>query len=240
MRITAKVAVGGNRGFTRIPVLGCAVKELCDDERGEHLSRTKVIDALRENESIMLDASDDMGVLAFGCELLHQVEFATRGLSERYSDRDDEKRVTAVAVDHSDRIAERNMRRGKFAFVRLDIWRRRDGVVLRINCDNPKGCVGISDSLTYEFALIIARCAAWIASELTSPVVLEAGPGCPRIFEDAREAEERIRARREREELNARRTVCESHRNGYCSPANPKCPCYRNGRCVAIAEEVAK
>lgn len=236
MRITARVAVGGDRGFTRIPVLGCAVRELCDDERGEHLSRAKVIDALRENESIRLDAGDDMGVLAFGCELLHQIEHATKELSERYADRTDSARVTPVPVDHADRIAERNMRKGKYAFVRLDIWRRRDGVVLRVNCDNPRGCVGIADNLTYEFALIMARCAAWIAKELTSPVILEAGPGCPRIFEDAEETEARLAKRKADREANERREACESRHGDYCSPARPDCPCYRCGRCVAIEE----
>jgi len=35
-------------------------------------------------------------------------------------------------------------------------------------------------------------------------------------------------------EINRRRFDCPNMRNGFCSPANTKCPCYCNGRCEEV------
>jgi len=35
-------------------------------------------------------------------------------------------------------------------------------------------------------------------------------------------------------EINRRRFDCQKLRNGFCTPSDPKCPCYCNGRCVEV------
>lgn len=230
MRITAKISAAGSRGVSRIPVLGCEVADLCDDPNHEHFSEALARTRLRDNPAVTFSSDDDRQILAIGAELLHQVEAACAKLTKSCETRHDSSRVTSRAVDADDRHAERNMDRGRFAFSRTDIYRRGPAVVIRVSVANPKGVVGIAENLAREYALIVARCANYMAKELNGEktrIELVDGSGAEGIFALAKAVERK-------HELEKLRESCPNRINGYCSPSKPSCPCYKCGKCVEV------
>lgn len=232
MRITARVSAAGSRGLSRIPVLGCEVADLCDDAERERFSESLARQHLKDNPCVSFSGDDDRQIISVGVELLHQVEHACAVLTKEYETKADASRVTSEAVSADDRHAERNMARGRFAFVRVDLWRKGCKVAIRVAVSNPKGVVGIAENLAQEYALIVARCANFMAKELNGDgrgerIELVGGEGCEGIFAEAEATERRLDARR-------MRAACPNRVNGFCSPSKPGCPCYRCGRCVEV------
>ena len=257
MRITAKVSGAGANGLTRIPFLDIKSidADLCTDG---HLDEAKCRKVLNHPDDGIQIASDDcLPVFAFGTELVKQVYDACQKLiSERRNGDTTAAHDRAVCAD--DRHAERNMKKGRWVYVRTDITFNVTGgkkpyIKLRINVDNPKGVVGVAERIALDYALIQARVANHIKDELTNDkrneweFVYIGGPGCPSLFDDARRIETELTAREEVRKANAARCSCpHCHvRNGrlWCGPDAdgnlPKdygrCPHYgKNAECVEV------
>jgi hypothetical protein len=228
MRITTKIASAGDTFLGRFPVLPCSIDELKDEKGG--IDMGKVLAALREYDStITWSSSDDLGVVALAVEFIRQMESATKKL-----DQDEEADVRTQCEKAVDRSLERKMDRGRFGYCRIEIDRHGGRLRVRIGISNPKGIVGTVDFSCRRFAVYAARILRYMAVELGPEVGLElVGLGAAEdVFEEAAWLHAKQLADDEIREHNARRGTCVRRLGHYCSPSDPNCPCYCDGKCV--------
>jgi len=239
MRITARVAGAGNNGLTRIPYLDIESidKDLCTDGK---LDEAKCRQAMNvEGNGVQMSSDDCLPVFAFVTELLQQ----TRGAIQYMLDnRKESKDAHDDAECADDRHAERNMRKGRWVYVRMDCgYSHATGTVkFRVDIQNPKGIVGVAERIALDYALVVARIANHIADELTAAhgdwsFDFKGGEGCPTLFSDARQIDSDLKRRKEKKSENDKRLFCERRTAaGYCSPCNFECPHCKSGKCVEV------
>jgi hypothetical protein len=231
MRITTKIATAGVAGLSRFPVPNATIEE-CLAPDGS-LDESKVRKAL-DIEQVQIASTDDRRVLAFAMEYLKQtrsvVEHLAKQLGPSEAAASPDGRAAlgqcrTSAATSGDSRCERNMRKGRYAFVRTDITGCLDGIHVRLTVQNPREVVGNAELFAHEFAVMCARILNYLADEIAnSQIILIPGENCDGIFAEARELDRRC-------DLRAKRDACPSLRNGYCSPFNPSCPLYHNGKC---------
>ena len=235
MRIVAKIATAGVSGLSRFPFPSATLQE-CLNAEG-HLDEAKARRAL-DCDQIQVGSKDDRRTLAFGFEYLTQIESVVRHLAEQInrqgdaqaSVRDAEKGYRAYAETPGDRRCERNMEKGRYAFVRTDITSCADGIHVKLTIQNPKGVVGNAERFARDCGVMYARILIFLRSKITtSPIILLEGDGAKGIYDEAEEMNRR-------DDLAKKRSSCPNLHNGFCSPSNPSCPLYSTGRCRPLTD----
>lgn len=231
MRIVAKIASAGTGGVSRFPVLNASIDE-CLGPDG-HLDPALVRKSL-DLEQVQFGSKDDLRVMAFAMEYLTLQRSIVERLAAQIEKGGECAATVADVPTHrqepvvpSDQRSERRLNRGRVVYVRTDITGCADGIHAKLSVQNPKGVVGHSESFARDYALMCARMLNYLKDNIkTSEIVLIEGEGVAGIYDEARN--------RDREdELSRRRATC--HRRilgGFCSPSDPSCPLFKNGRCI--------
>lgn len=252
MRITARIATAGQAGMSRFPVPSKTVDE-CKKPDGT-LDDGLVSQALN-CEGVMSSSDDNLAVKAFTLEYLKQQRSVVERLAETgygsvATEGDEQTSVHTTAKTRLDASCERRLAKGRCAFVRSDIDMRQGRIRVRLSYANPREVVGYTEEFAGYYAEMCARILVYLRAEFkrlsNQEILLVEGENCAGIFKRAEDANDwfdrRDAARADVERRNAKRRSCPSMVNGYCSPSNPKCECYLNGRCVeaVMPEEFAE
>lgn len=227
MRLTTKVAVSGSQYMTRFPMLPCSIEELKDDKGG--LDFGKVRAAFRDCEDfIQVSSGDDNRTFAIMVEFLRQMKLVSEHLSE-----DTGSNTRMKAEKPVDKSLERKMAKEQFGYVRFDVGPIGNTIRVRVDYSNPKGIVGNVEKNCRRFAVYAARILNYIRREMIEVLDLKlVGRGAAEdIFEEAAWLDKKQREWDRVDELNALREKCTRRINGYCSPSDPECKCYMNGKC---------
>lgn len=232
MRIDAKIASAGAGGISRFPVLNATIDE-CIGPNGR-LDPALVRKSL-DVEQVQIGSKDDMRVMAFAMEYLT----LQRAIVERLAAQIEKDGECAASVSDStsgnrkdatqfDRRSERRLNKGYVVYVRTDITGCQDGIHAKLSVRNPKGIVGNAESFARDYALRSARILNYMKGNIkTTAVVLIEGEGATGLFAEARGIDRM-------DDLERRRASCNRLVSGcFCSPADPACPLYKNGRCQA-------
>lgn len=221
MRLIAKIAAAGSTYLSRFPILPGSIDDLCDDGK---LSQAKVRSVLRDYEEfVQFSSGDDIRVLALAVEFMRQLQNVTRRLEEN-----PESDTRTSAQKPVDRTLCRRIDAGRYGYVRFDIDHFGGRLRVRVSASNPRGVVGAVEADCRRFAVYAARVLLHIARELGPRVGVQlVGRGeLSDVFAEAAIINCQC-------ELDDRRRACTRHVGEYCTPADPACPCYFNGRCVA-------
>lgn len=237
MRIVAKIAAAGVSSLSRFPVLQASIDECLNDSG--RLDEQKARHAL-ECDQVTFASKDDRRVIAFAMEYLTQLESVVKHLTDNLNAQGEaDAQLKEVQTDGAppppnfrstaaiplDRRCERNMKKGRYAFVRTDITSCADGIHVKLSVQNPKGIVGNAERFARGSAVMFARILLYLrASITTAPIVLIEGDGASGIFAEAADLDRQC-------DLEKKRRSCPSLHNGFCSPATSSCPLYQNGRC---------
>lgn len=231
MRIVSKIATAGIAGLSRFPVPSASIEE-CLAPDGS-LDEGKVRKAL-DIDQVQIASTDDRRVLAFAMEYLKQTRSVVEHLAKQLGPTEAEAspdgraalgQCRTSAATPGDSRCERNMRKGRYAFVRTDITGCLDGIHVRLTVQNPREVMGNAELFAHDFAVMCARILNYLADEIAnSQIILIPGENCDNIFAEARDLDRRI-------DLRKKRDACPNLCNGYCSPSNPSCPLYHNGKC---------
>lgn len=248
MRITIPVSGDGYAWLAHLPEVNFDPTEMLDDGK---LVMPKVVDLFKRANDFsaangfrqtFTSASDDgFNVYSMTIEFLRQLSAVTKWLESR----PESKAHVSSNNSPQDRRLERRMSRDQVAFCRIDVTNVAGGVRILIGYANPKQkVVGNCASGAKECAVYLARIALNMA-ETINALDRSRNAGL-RVFVEGRDpdlvplARDRERDGRERDrirEANERRVGCENRHGAYCSPSNPNCRCYRNGRCVEAVFE---
>lgn len=231
MRITAKIATAGVAGLSRFPVPNATIDEcLAPDGR---LDESKARAALNVDQ-IRVASTDTRRTVAFSMEYLKQIRSVVEHLAASLgadASVDDERGYRTEAQTAGDRRCERNMRRNRVAYVRTDVTDCLDGIHVKLTVANPRETVGNAECFAHDYAVMCARVLNYLKDNITTArIVLIEGEGAAGIYDEARRLDERC-------DLRRRREGCANLRNGYCSPCQPDCPLYRNGKCKDPTKE---
>jgi hypothetical protein len=241
MRIIAKVSTAGIAGLSRFPVPNAEIEDcLTPDGR---LDESKARAALNVDQ-VQFSSADDIRSIAFAFEYLKQTRSVVERLAARVNE-DGDCEAVVEEVPHvpdvrtesstdSDRRCERNMAKGRFCYVRTDIAARERGIVARLSVANPREVAGAAERFARDYALMCARILLYLRENIsTTPVILVEGDGAQGIFAEAAGMDRAC-------DLAKLREKCPNRVNGcYCSPINPVCPLYANGKCKDPMKEEA-
>lgn len=228
MRITVKIATAGTAGISEFPIPNATVDE-CKDARGA-LDEAKVRKALA-CDGILFSSKDNLSVLAFCLEFLRQLHAVVHNMMKSRGETGDSKTTRC----------SRRMKRGYFAYVRIDARWVSDRVRVTMNVDDPKAVAGNTNEFAELFCEMCARILIYIKEAYdnhgSSELEYIEGKGCEGILEMAREVNawyiEKERIIREVEECNARRGSCPQRIAGdfcrFCPEGG--CRCFHNGYC---------
>ncbi|MBO7685249.1 MAG: hypothetical protein J6V72_02625 [Kiritimatiellae bacterium] len=222
MRIVTKIATAGVSGLSRFPAPNATIDECCNaDGKLDFAKARKALDC----EQITTSDRDDLAVVAFALEYLKQLEGAVRRLSANPANGARTMDVRTAPATPEDRRTERNMAKGRHAYVRLDVTNCLDGLHVKLSVQNPHNVVGGALRFARDYAVMCAQILLYLRGAVTlRKIVLIEGEGASGVFAEAAEIE---RCR----DLRRKRTECPRRVNGYCSPCQPDCPLYENGRC---------
>lgn len=233
MRITAKIATAGKAGLSRFPCLKYTIAE-CLDKNGR-LDYGKAVESI-SSEQVQWSEGDDRVVVAFALEYLKQQEAVVRSLAQDAANgaavewEDEQKMVHLTGTTAGDMHCERNMKRGRFCYVRVDIRHREYGIRVSISSNNPKGVVGASEQFARDYAIMIARILGYIRSDTEKDgfeVRIVEGEGCEGVLADAASDNEK----QDRKKISM---TCGRHAGCYCSKPKFDCPNYKDGRCTEV------
>lgn len=223
MRLTFKVSTAGQGGFMEIPLLPRDGAAYSDGKGG--LREEEVRRDLSRSPGVLFSSADGPCVLAFVAEFLDRTRLSFARLMEQNPD------FTRKEDGEASTPSERRMKRGKFAGVRVDVsYSRLTGYRVALAISNPHDAVGDTDSFARILAQTFADTLVAIRDDLTDVPSgmfrFVEGKGCAGVFTAA---VRRLAAA----EANARREKCRNRVGDFCSPIDPDCDCYRNGKCVA-------
>lgn len=223
MRLTFKVSTAGGGGFMEIPLLPRDIAAYSNGRGG--LAEEEVRRDLSRSPGVLFSSDDGPCVLAFVAEFLDRTKLSFARLMEQDSS------FTRKADGERATPQERRMKRGKFAGVRMDVsFSYRNGYRVALSVSNPHDAVGDTDAFAHILAQTFADTIVAIRDDLTDVPAgmfrFVEGKGCAGVFVAAKR-------RHEAAEANARREKCRRRVGDFCSPIDPACPCYREGRCVA-------
>lgn len=223
MRLTFKVSTAGAGGFMDMPLLPRDGAAYSDGKGG--LREDEVRRDLSRSSGVQFSSGDGPCVLAFVTEFLDRTKMSFARLMEQNPD------FTRKEEGEASTPSERRMKRGKFAGVRVDVsFSYLTGYRVALAISNPHDAVGDTDTFARILAQTFADTITAIRDDLTDVPSgmfhFVEGKGCAGVFTAA---QRRLAA----DEANARREKCRNRVGDFCSPINPDCDCYRNGKCVA-------
>ena len=221
MRITAYVAVSGERTLTRFLQPDMAqVGDVSPDGKFDEIKARK---ALADIPGIVPSADDSTPVYAFALQF---IEYAHKMLAQ-LADKGDN---VDTPQNRADERCVKRMDGGKCAFARVDVKWCTDHLRVRIEGANPHGLVGSVDNQVRETCVFFAYVVQAVKANLTNGDVIRVvegpcGEGCI----------EAARQKKIESELWHKGAKCERRKIGrasiYCSPADPTCGNYDCGRC---------
>lgn len=188
--------------------------------------------------TFMTSADDGYNVYSMTIEFLRQLAAVTRWIESR----PDAKAHVSSDGSGQDHRLERHMARNYVAFCRVDVVNSAAGVKFLVGWGNPREVVvGNCERGARECAIYVTRILLNLA-ETVNAIRREKRGGLgvevvgrnPGLVDEARLREEIGRARDRAREANERRVTCVRRLGSYCSPSDPGCPCYRDGRCVEV------
>lgn len=245
MRITIPVSGDGDAWMAHLPEVNFDPEDMLQDGK---LVLSKVVALFRRaNEfceangrrpTFMTSADDGFNVYSMTIEFLRQLAAVTHWLENRPGAK------AHVSSDDSpqDRRLERRMNRDQVAFCRIDVNNVSSGVKFVIGYGNPKSkVIGNCESGARECAIYFARIVLNMA-EGVNALSREKNAGLrvsvegrdPDLIADARRREKFGREYDRIREANERRKTCVRRLGEFCSPSDPACQCYFNGRCVEL------
>lgn len=238
MKITSKIATSGTAGMSRFPIPNADIDE-CRNDKG-FLDEMKVRSALSVDQ-IQIGQKDDKPVVVFAIEYLHQLRSVVTYMSDHIktaNERERKQRVHAHADSAADKRCERRLNKGRHAFATTVITSCLDGLHVKLSYANPRGVVGDAERLAHDYTVMCARILIYLQQEVTAcKITLIEGENCAGILEEARKDNAIAEEYSRRKELSAMRVACPNRQGGFCSPSNPKCSLYCNGRCLDPMED---
>ena len=220
MRITTRLATAGESGFLSMPMMKHGAEHYMLGPRS--LDEAAIRREFADNPGITMSSDDDRDTLSFTVELLDRM----RKSMSRYMDRTDDVKPVDAATPKT--AAQRRYDKGRTTFVRVDIARVVGGFRVRVSAANPKEVVGRSEEFARIYAQAFADNVTAIADALAEEgvkTVLQDGEGCEGVFAESRR-------RNDLWAMKLRHMDCPRRINGFCSPSEPGCEMYRNGRCL--------
>lgn len=230
MRITMRIAAAGSTYYSRFPGIPTNMAEWKDADG--NFDAAKFREELRGfDDFVQFSSNDSRRVLALSFEFLRQI-CGTFAKAARDPDADARMSIEKLV----DRSLVRKMEREQFGFVRFDIDEIGPALRIRVGVANPKGVVGNVVKNARDFAVDCSRVLLYLREQLKghADVVLAGREGCEDIFDEAIWREKKAIARDEVDAANAKRMTCACRLGAYCSPSDPRCRCYRDGKCVAV------
>lgn len=219
MRITTRLATAGESGFLSMPMMRHPAEHYMLGLR--RLDEPAVRREFADHPGITMSSDDDRDTLSFAVELLDRM----RKSMSLYMDMSDDVRQTDDGTPKT--AAQRRYDKGRTTFVRVDIARIVGGFRVRVSASNPREVVGCSEEFARIYAQAFADNVTAIADSLAAEgvkTVLQDGEGCEGVFAESRR-------RNDRWVVKSRHANCPKRINGFCSPSDPGCELYKNGRC---------
>ena len=236
MRLTSRISACGEKALSCFPSIRKTIDE-CVDENG-HLSESLAREAI-DGDCVTWDSKDNCTTCAVALEFVKQIRGCISHLEDKFSDKFHEDAATKI-----EKKALEKMDKGKVVFVRTTIKEKGDAVRLIFDIGNPYEIKGTAMIHAWNLAVMCARIAIWLkegfAKGCGKVLLLEEGKGTEGLMEEARrmnrEEDEDLICRHE----NEKREKCSNKHGEYCSPSNPECKCYCNGKCVALESALMK
>lgn len=227
MRLTMKVAAAGETYMGRFPHVPVDITEFKTANGDLDLGRVRA--EFRKFEDFIQFSSDDNArTIAFTLEFLRQ--FCSVCNSAAANPETDARVKAEKPIDFS---LERRMEREKFGYCRIDVDIHGGAIRARVGISNPKDIVGSVLPCCRRFAVDCARVLLYLQEGLTPARVELAGRGeIADLFDEARWTEKKIKAKAAIKAANETRQTCVRRLAGYCSPSDPNCPCYCDGKCI--------
>ena len=246
MRITIPVSGDGDAWMSHLPEIKFEFVRILDSNGKLVLSEVAALFA-RANEfcesrgyrpTFLLSSGDDYNVYSMAVEFLRQLAAVTHWIENRSGSKAHESSDESA----QDRRLERRMNRDQVAFCRVDVYSVSSGVKFLVGYGNPKNkIIGNCETGAHECAIYLTRVLLNMA-ESVNALSREKNAGLcvsiegrdPALVCEARRREEIGRQRDVVRNANEKRQVCVRRLGAYCSPCNPSCRCYRDGRCVEL------
>ena len=217
--------------MTRFPTVDVSANIAFKDGRfDEGAARAYLAEST--NSGFIIWGNDSRAVVAFAYEFLSQLTAVTRHVES-----DSETTAHVSAQSAADRRLESRMERGRFAYTRFDITGKAGGVRVRVSCANPKDIPGTALASARRFGVYACRVLLYLKRELERGrkdvhITLEGVGDMADIFDEAAWNDRRQEEKDAVTFANAERAKCARRLGEYCSPSDPGCRCYRDGRCV--------
>ena len=246
MRITIPASGDGDAWMSHLPEINFEFDKILDSS-GKLVMPEVVALFARANEfceshgyrpTFMTSSGDGFNVYSMTVEFLRQLAAVTHWIENR----PDTKAHESADGSAQDRRLERRMERKHIAFCRIDVNNAAVGVKFVVGWGNPKNkIVGNCEACAHECAIYLTRILLNMAEQVNAlcreqnagfRVVVEGrNPG---LVSEARRREEIGRKRGLARQANEMRMTCVRRMGAYCSPSDPRCRCYRDGRCVEL------
>ena len=234
MRITARTVPAGDQFMTRFPQFDDEMQRVFNSQK---FDETEVRKALGQwtDSGFLTWGNDGRRSLAFAAEFLFQLTAVTKHVE---ADMTTDAHTSAESA--ADQRMQRRMDRGRFAFTRFDITERGDGIRVRVSCANPYDVPGSAIASARRFGVYACRILLYLKRELERGrkdvhITLEGVGEMSDIFDEAAWTDRRQEEKDAVTFANAERAKCARRLGEYCSPSDPGCRCYRDGRCVEAA-----
>ena len=246
MRITIPVSGDGDAWMSHMPEINFDPESMLDANGKIILS--KVTDLLHQankfheeqfgRQMFMIGSGDGFNTYSMTVEFLRQLAAVTHWIENRPGS----KAHVSSNESMQDRRLERRMSRDQVAFCRIDIRNVSTGVKFIIGYGNPMNkVIGNCEGGAREFAIYVTRIILNLA-ETVNALSRDKNAGLrvsvegrdPNLIPEARRREADGRQRDIVRKANEERQTCVRRLGAYCSPSNPRCRCYRDGRCVEL------
>lgn len=234
MRITARTVPAGDQFMTRFPQFDDEMQRVFHSQK---FDETEVRKALGQwtDSGFLTWGNDGRRSLAFAAEFLFQLTAVTKHVE---ADMTTDAHTSAESA--ADQRMQRRMDRGRFAFTRFDITERGDGIRVRVSCANPYDVPGSAIASARHFGVYACRILLYLKRELERGrkdvhITLEGVGEMSDIFDEAAWTDRRQEEKDAVTFANAERAKCARRLGEYCSPSDPGCRCYCDGRCVEAA-----
>lgn len=218
--------------MTRFPEWICKIEDVSTDGT---IDEAKVRQALKDwqDAGFIMWGDDSRPVLALAVEFLRQLAAVTRNVEI-----DERTDAHTHAQSEADERLVRRYERGRIAFTRFDFDAAHGALRVRVSCANPREVPGTALESARRFAVYACRILACIkreieASNANAKISLEGVGDLHDVFDEAEWTDRKMVERDKVDAANEARAMCVRRLGGYCSPSDPGCRCYCDGKCVS-------